>query len=221
METDMSTGTGGRLITLEGIEGAGKTTQRQVLSQHLQARGIDVCLTREPGGTPMAEKIRALLLDLNSPRMAADTELLLMFAARADHLANTIRPALARGQWVLSDRFTDASYAYQGAGRGVAVDRIAALEQWTQGELRPDLVLLLDLPAELGLKRAGSRGARDRFESEALDFFSRARQCYLQRAALYPQRYRIVDAGAAPEKVSRQVLEAVGKFIETDRLASS
>jgi len=217
----MTTPTTGRLITFEGIEGAGKTTQLQVLRRHLQTLGIDVCLTREPGGTPMAEKIRDLLLDLNSPAMAADTELLLMFAARADHLANTINPALAKGQWVLSDRFTDASFAYQGAGRGVAAERIAQLEEWTQGALRPDLVLLLDLPAELGLERAGSRGDQDRFEIEALDFFARARQCYLQRAAQYPQRYCIIDAGVSPEEVSRQVLRAADRYIETERAATS
>ena len=211
----------GRLITLEGIEGAGKTTQLQVLRQHLRALGIEVCLTREPGGTPMAEKIREILLDLNTPEMAADTELLLMFAARADHLANTIRPALAKGQWVLSDRFTDASYAYQGAGRGVAADRIERLEEWTQGELRPDLVLLLDLPAELGLERAGSRGAHDRFETETLDFFARARQCYLQRASQHPQRYCIVDASTSAEEVSRQVLKAVEKYIAAERVGIS
>ena len=217
----MATKITGRLITLEGIEGAGKTTQLQVLRQHLQARGIDVCLTREPGGTPLAEKIRELLLDVNTPEMAADTELLLMFAARADHLANTIRPALARGQWVLSDRFTDASFAYQGAGRGVAAERIERLEEWTQRELRPDLVLLLDLPAKLGLERAGSRGARDRFENETLEFFGRARQCYLQRASQHPRRYCIVDASTSAGEVSRQVLIAVEKYLEAERAAKS
>jgi len=161
----------GRFITLEGIEGAGKSTQVQVLQRYFLQRDIDVCLTREPGGTPMAEKIRALLLDPNSPAMAADTELLLLFAARADHLANKIGPALSKGQWVVSDRFTDASYAYQGAGRGVDQTRIHALEQWTQRELRPDLVLLLDLPAQDGLRRAASRSSKDRFESETLEFF--------------------------------------------------
>ena len=207
--------TAGRLITFEGIEGAGKSTQLQILCQHLQARGIEVCRTREPGGTPMAEKIRAMLLDPESPVMAADTELLLIFAARADHLASTIRPALASGRWVLSDRFTDASYAYQGAGRGVAMDRIAELENWVQRELRPDLVVLLDLPAELGLARAGTRGVQDRFEAEALDFFARARQCYLQRAAQFPQRYCRVDASAAVSEVSRQILAAVDHFIDS------
>ncbi len=210
----MSTKTTGCLITLEGIEGAGKTTQLRMLCRHLQSRGIDVCLTREPGGTPMAEKIRDLLLDPNSPEMAAETELLLMFAARADHLANTIRPALARGVWVLCDRFTDASYAYQGAGRGVEAQRIERLEEWTQRELRPDLVLLLDLPAELGLARADARSARDRFESEALDFFERTRRCYLERAAQYPNRYCIVDAALSATEVTRQVLLAVDGYIE-------
>ena len=206
----------GRLITFEGIEGAGKSTQLQVLGEHLQGQGIEVCMTREPGGSAMAEKIRDLLLDTDTPEMAADTELLLMFAARADHLAYTIRPALAKGHWVLSDRFTDASYAYQGAGRGVAEDRIQGLEEWTQLELRPDLVLLLDLPAELGLQRANSRGSKDRFENEALDFFARARRCYQQRAMLYPNRYRVINASVSSEEVSRQVLTAVDKVMDTD-----
>ncbi len=211
----MATTATGRLITFEGIEGAGKSTQLQVLGEHLRGQGIEVCLTREPGGTAMAEKIRDLLLDTETPEMAADTELLLMFAARADHLAHTIRPALANGIWVLSDRFTDASYAYQGAGRGVAEERIQSLEEWTQQELRPDLVLLLDLPAELGLQRATSRGSSDRFENEALDFFTRARSCYQKRAMQYPDRYRIIEASEPPDEVGRQVLGAVDKMMNT------
>ena len=163
----------------------------------------------------MAERIRDLLLDTKTPDMAADTELLLMFAARADHLANTILPALSKGIWVLSDRFTDASYAYQGAGRGVAETRIEALEQWVQGNLRPDLVLLLDLPAELGLQRANSRGASDRFENEALDFFTRTRSCYQRRAEQFPARYRVIDASASPTRVSEQLLAAVGSMMST------
>jgi len=207
--------TPGRLITLEGIEGAGKSTQLKVLGKYLKERGIEVCFTREPGGTAMAERIRDLLLDTKSPQMAADTELLLMFAARADHLANTILPALSKGIWVLSDRFTDASYAYQGAGRGVAEARIEILEQWVQGDLRPDLVLLLDLPAELGLQRANSRGASDRFENEALDFFNRTRRCYQQRAAQFPARYRIIDASASAPMVSEQLLAAMDSMMTT------
>jgi dTMP kinase len=207
--------TPGRLITLEGIEGAGKSTQLKVLGEYLQERGLEVCLTREPGGTAMAERIRELLLDTKTPEMAADTELLLMFAARADHLANTILPALSKGIWVLSDRFTDASYAYQGAGRGVAENRIEALEQWVQGNLRPDLVLLLDLPAEIGLQRAKSRGASDRFENEALDFFSRTRRCYQRRAEQFPARYRVIDACASPSMVSQQLLAVVDSMLTT------
>ncbi len=207
--------TPGRLITLEGIEGAGKSTQLKVLGEYLQERGFKVCLTREPGGTAMAEKIRELLLDTKTPQMAADTELLLMFAARADHLANTIVPALTKGIWVLSDRFTDASFAYQGAGRGVEETRIEALEQWVQGDLRPDLVLLLDLSAELGLQRANSRGASDRFENEALDFFKRTRRCYQRRAEQFPERYRIIDASASAPMVSQQLLAAVDSMMTT------
>jgi dTMP kinase len=185
----------GLFITLEGPEGAGKSTNREYLAERLREQGIEVLLTREPGGTPLAERIRELLLTPSAEPMAADTELLLVFAARAQHLAEVIAPALARGVVVLCDRFTDATYAYQGGGRGLSVERIGQLEQFVQGALRPDLTLLFDLPIEIGLARAQARGRLDRFEQEARSFFQAVRHTYLERAAQAPARYRIVDAG--------------------------
>ena len=184
----------GLFITLEGPEGAGKSTNREYLAARLRAEGIDVVLTREPGGTPLAERIRDLLLAPSDESMAADTELLLVFAARAQHLAQVIRPALARGTVVLCDRFTDATYAYQGGGRGLSIERIAALEDFVQGPLRPDLTLVFDLPVEIGLARAAARGRLDRFEQEGRAFFEAVRSTYLNRAAAAPERYRVVDA---------------------------
>ncbi len=193
----------GLFITLEGPEGAGKSTNRDYLATRLGELGIEVLLTREPGGTPLAERIRELLLAPSDEPMAADTELLLVFAARAQHLAQVIRPALARGCVVLCDRFTDATYAYQGGGRGLLQARIATLENFVQGELRPDLTLVFDLPVEIGLARAAARGQLDRFEREARSFFEAVRQTYLQRAAAEPQRYRIVDAAQPLEQVQQ------------------
>ncbi|NQD93299.1 dTMP kinase, partial [Pseudomonas sp. CrR25] len=184
----------GLFITLEGPEGAGKSTNRDYLAARLVERGIEVLLTREPGGTPLAERVRELLLAPSDEPMAADTELLLMFAARAQHLAQVIRPALARGCVVICDRFTDATYAYQGGGRGVAEARIAILENFVQDGLRPDLTLVFDLPVEVGLARAVARGRLDRFEQEGRGFFEAVRQAYLRRAGADPQRYRILDA---------------------------
>ncbi len=184
----------GRLITLEGIEGVGKSTNLRFMASRLEAAGLDVLVTREPGGTPLGEEIRTLLLGRHGDDMAVDTELLLMFAARAEHLARVVRPALAASRWVICDRFTDATYAYQGGGRGTPATRIALLEAWTQDELRPDLTVLLDIPVELGLRRAGARGAPDRFEAEQLPFFQRVRAAYLARASQEPYRFRVVDA---------------------------
>lgn len=184
----------GLFITLEGPEGAGKSTNREYLAEHLRAQGLDVVLTREPGGTPLAERIRELLLAPSDEKMDADTELLLVFAARAQHLAEVIRPALARGAIILCDRFTDATYAYQGGGRGLSVERIAILERFVQGDLRPDLTLVFDLPVEVGLSRAAARGRLDRFEQEGQAFFQAVRQAYLARAAADPARYQLVDA---------------------------
>ncbi|MEZ2877502.1 dTMP kinase [Pseudomonas lundensis] len=195
----------GLFITLEGPEGAGKSTNREYLSARLREAGIDVVLTREPGGTPLAERIRELLLTPSEDAMCADTELLLVFAARAQHLAEVIRPALARGAVVLCDRFTDATYAYQGGGRGLSHARIAALEAFVQGDLRPDLTLVFDLPIEVGMARASARGRLDRFEQEGRTFFDAVRSTYLQRAEAAPQRYRLIDAAQTLEQVQIQL----------------
>ncbi|MCJ8167785.1 dTMP kinase [Atopomonas sediminilitoris] len=195
----------GLFITLEGPEGAGKTTNRQVLADGLAGHGVEVVLSREPGGTPLAEQVRELLLTPRDEPMAVDAELLLVFAGRAQHLATVIRPALQRGAVVLCDRFTDATYAYQGSGRGLDRARIAQLEQFVQGELRPDMTLLFDLPIEIGLQRAAARGRLDRFEQEAQAFFQRVRQGYLEQARAEPTRYHVLDASQPLEAVQTQV----------------
>ena len=207
----------GLFITLEGPEGAGKSTNREYLAERLREQGIDVLLTREPGGTPLAERIRELLLDPSDEPMAADTELLLVFAARAQHLQQVIRPALARGCVVLCDRFTDATYAYQGGGRGLSVERIAQLELFVQGELRPDLTLIFDLPVEIGLARAAARGRLDRFEQEGRGFFEAVREAYLQRAAQAPQRYRVLDAGQSLAQVQADIDTLLPTLLEACR----
>jgi dTMP kinase len=207
----------GLFITLEGPEGAGKSTNREYLAERLRERGVDVLLTREPGGTPLAERIRELLLDPSGEPMAADTELLLVFAARAQHLQQVIRPALAKGCVVLCDRFTDATYAYQGGGRGLSIERIAQLEQFVQGELRPDLTLIFDLPVEVGLARAAARGRLDRFEQEGRGFFEAVRQAYLQRAAQAPQRYRVLDAGQTLAQVQDDIDALLPSLLEACR----
>ncbi len=203
----------GRFITVEGIEGAGKSTQMAVIRQLLEKRGIRVVMTREPGGTPLSEAVRTLLLDPDNRGMSSDTELLLVFAARAEHLHKVIRPALESGDWVLSDRFTDATFAYQGGGRGIEAARIAILEEWVQGPLRPDLTLLLDVPVEAGMSRIAGRGKPDRFEREDRQFFQRIRDSYLQRAAAEPHRFRLIDARAPVQQVSREVLAAVSALL--------
>lgn len=168
--------------------------------------------TREPGGTTLGEGIRALLLEPGNRDMAPDCELLLVFAARAQHLAQVIRPALARGSWVVCDRFTDATYAYQGGGRAIASERIAILEDWVQGHLRPDLTLVLDLPVRLGLERARRRAAEDRFELEAEPFFERVRAAYLARARQHPARYRVIDARPPPAEVNARLVQALAEL---------
>lgn len=194
-----------RFITFEGGEGAGKSSNMAFVADWLRARGVDVVCSREPGGTALAEQIRELLLAPAEGEMADSTELLLVFAARAQHLAEKIQPALAAGSWVLCDRFTDATYAYQGAGRGLSVDKIARLEQLVQGALRPDLTLLLDLPVAVGMQRAGKRGDLDRIEQQSLDFFERIRACYLQRAEAEPHRVAVVDASCELSAVQQQL----------------
>jgi len=205
----------GRFITLEGIEGAGKSTHVSGLAALLHDRGTPFVTTREPGGAPIAERIRALLLDPGNAGMDATAELLLMFAARSEHLAKTIRPALDGGTWVVCDRFTDATYAYQGGGRGLDANRIGILETLVQGDLRPDLTLLLDLTPELGLSRARGRGDADRFESETLRFFAAARSVYLERARARPERYRLIDATPPVAVVKEQVGKIAEAFIDS------
>lgn len=199
----------GRFITVEGGEGVGKTTNLEYIRAALERSGKTLRVTREPGGTPIAERIRGVLLDPANTGMAPDCELLLVFAARAEHLARVIRPALEAGEWVLCDRFTDATYAYQGGGRGLSRQRIEELEAMVQGDLRPDLTLLLDVPVEIGLSRAGARGALDRFEQEEVAFFERVREAYLERAAQAPERYRVIDASLPLADVRAQLNRAL------------
>lgn len=194
----------GLFITLEGGEGAGKSTSIAFVREFLEHTGHDVVVTREPGGTPLGEEIRKILLH-GRDAMAVDTELLLMFAARAEHLERVIRPALARGACVICDRFTDATYAYQGGGRGVDDSRIRILESWVQQGLRPDLTLLLDIPVAAGLERAGNRSSPDRFERERHDFFERVRQRYLFAAAREPERIHVIDASQPIPHVQAQL----------------
>ncbi len=202
----------GRFITVEGGEGVGKTTNLDFIESLLRESGHDVIRTREPGGTPLAESVRELLLAPREESVAELTELLLVFAARAQHIEQVIKPALARGQWVLCDRFTDATYAYQGAGRGMDTDAIATLEQLVQQDLRPDLTLLLDVPVEIGMARASARSAPDRFESEQLNFFELVRAEYLRRAAAEPERFTVIDASPSLADVQMQITHAIKTF---------
>lgn len=206
----------GKLITLEGGEGAGKSTLLDALRARLAERGLDVVVTREPGGTPLGEAVRALVLDPARGELCAESELLLMFAARAQHVREVIEPALAAGRWVLSDRYTDASYAYQGGGRGQPLVRIAALEAWA-APVKPGLTLLLDLPVADGLARAGARGEVDRIEREAADFFERVRAAYRARAAAEPERFRIIDSGQPVEVVRAAACAAVDAYVDRSR----
>jgi len=202
----------GRLITLEGGEGAGKSSQVEVVAATIRAQHRDVLITREPGGTALGEAIRGVLMQTYEQPMPPMSELLLMFAARAAHLEQIIEPALARGTWVVSDRFTDASYAYQGAARGLGAEAVATLEQLVQKERRPDRVLLFDLPVETGLERAGRRGQGNRFDQETALFHERVRSAYLERAAGAPQRYRIIDAARPRHDVARQIEAALAAW---------
>jgi len=197
-------------ITLEGCEGVGKTSNMTFIKFLLQDKGIDFIQTREPGGTPLGEALRAMLLGENFRGMSDDTELMLMFAARAEHVAQVIKPALEAGQWVLCDRFSDATYAYQGGGRELDIKRIQGLENWVLGDLRPDLTLLLDAPIETGRARAGKRSAPDRFEQERDAFFKRVRETYLARAKAEPERIKVIDASGDLASVQGQI-EAVFK----------
>jgi len=204
----------GRFITIEGVEGAGKSTCMSLAAAEIEKCGKRLLQTREPGGTELGEDLRKLLLGHRHHGMADDTELLLMFAARAEHIQRKIRPALHAGQWVLCDRFTDATYAYQGAGRGLSLQRIAQLEDWVQGTLRPDLTILMDLPVDMGMERAGKRSAPDRFESETLEFFQRIRRGYLDIARQEPARVKVIDASRSLAEVSADVVQTIGHFID-------
>lgn len=202
----------GRFITLEGIEGAGKSTAARFVRDWLSARGLTVCMTREPGGTPLAERVRQLVLDRQGEAITPVTETLLMFAARGLHVQNLIRPALARGEWVVCDRFTDATRAYQGAGRGVSLALIDQLAGAVQQGLQPDCTLLLDLPVEAGLERVKLRSGSvpsDRFEEEPAQFFERVRAAYLDIARAEPARVRIIDASRPLEAVREQIARAL------------
>lgn len=203
----------GQFITFEGTEGVGKSTQLETAAQTLRTLGVEFIVTREPGGTPMAEAIRELLLAPRDEPVNETTELLLMFAARAQHLHTRILPELEAGRWVLCDRFTDATFAYQGGGRGVSAERIALLENLVQGEVRPDRVILLDAPVETGMTRARHRGELDRFEREAVDFFQRIRDTYLERAAADPERYQVVDAGRSLDEVTGDVARRITELV--------
>lgn len=203
----------GKFITLEGGEGVGKTTNLSFITQHLAAHGIDYIVTREPGGTALAEEIRTLLLSAHEENVCEMTELLLIFAARAQHLHHVILPALRVGKWVVSDRFTDATYAYQGGGRGLSETTIAQLERMVQGDMRPDLTLILDLAPEIGLERARQRAALDRFEREKLEFFTRVRAAYKQRAFAEPERCVLIDASQTLDHVQLAILQAMENIL--------
>jgi dTMP kinase len=202
----------GRMITLEGVEGAGKSTQLVTLIDYLEQQGIAVIATREPGGTALSEKIRSLLLIDDGDTMAVECELLLMFGARAQHMTEVITPALERGQWVVCDRFTDASYAYQSGGRGIDSERISQLEQWLLNGFKPALTLLLDIPVSAGFQRIANRG-KDRIEQENMEFFERVRQTYLQRAAADKARIKLIDARQSAELVAKQIQNYVDVLI--------
>jgi len=207
----------GLFLTVEGGEGVGKSTNIPFMEQWLREKKIPFLLTREPGGTPLAEDIRALLLDSRRESMAVNTELLLIFAARAQHIEESIKPALARGEWVICDRFTDATYAYQGGGRGMPDKIIAALERLVQNELRPDLTILLDSPVDVGMARAGERSEPDRFEREERNFFERVRHTYLERARGEPERFRIVDTDRPLEEIAADLAAILSRLWEDFR----
>ncbi len=208
----------GRFVTFEGGEGAGKSTVLGAVRELLERRAVGHRLTREPGGTPLGEAIRTLVLDPDHPMMSPEAETLLMFASRAQHVVETIRPALEAGLWVVSDRFTDASFAYQAGGRGMPVERIAELERWAAFGLRPDRTYLLDVPVEVGMTRVAGRGTTDRMERETVAFFERVRAAYLERARREPKRFRVVDATRPVEEVVASVTKDLGRMIDESAL---
>ncbi len=195
-----------KFITLEGMDGAGKSTHIPSIIEMLKARGHEVVSTREPGGTPLGERLRELLLH---ETMHAETETLLMFAARREHIANVIKPALERGAYVLSDRFTDASFAYQSGAKGVSANKVEILEQWVQEDLQPDMTLLFDVPVEVSIARLAGARSPDKFERESAEFFTKIRNAYLQRASQNPQRFRVIDASKPLEEVAKAVKDII------------
>ena len=199
-----------KFITLEGMDGAGKSTHIPAIIALLEARGVEVVVTREPGGTALGESLRELLLHQS---MHAETETLLMFAARCEHIAQVIAPALARGAYVLSDRFTDATFAYQCGGRGVQADKVRVLEQWVQGDLQPDATLLFDVPVEVSMQRLAGARSPDKFERENSDFFTRIRNAYLQRAHENPQRFHIIDANRSLSLIENSIKKSLEQII--------
>ena len=205
----------GRFISFEGIEGVGKTTALNYVQEQLDVVHIPYVITREPGGTPISEAIRGILLNHYDETMCPDTELLLMFAGRTQNIAHVILPALRRGQWVLSDRFIDASFAYQGGGRGILVKYIEELAQWVLGNLKPDLTLLLDAPVSISLSRVKSRGAKDRIETEGLEFFKRVRESYLVLANQEPVRFQIIRAYQELPAVKEQIIKAIKPLLSS------
>ena len=203
----------GKFITLEGGEGVGKTTNLAFIENYLKLHAIPVVVTREPGGTVLAEKLRQLLLNKDSEAISEHAELLMVFAARAQHIKHVIEPALASGRWVLCDRFTDATFAYQGGGRNMKNSTIEWLENLVQGSLKPDLTILLDAPIEVGLERAKSRSNLDRFESEKFQFFEKVRRSYLLQAELNPNRIKVINANQALIDVENELINVIGNFL--------
>ena len=195
----------GKFITIDGVEGAGKSTQIDLICSHLHRKGIEVVRTREPGGTDLGEKIRSLLLDVDNKEMHSDTELLLMFSSRNELIQNKIIPALDKGHWVVSDRFTDASFAYQGGGRMLDLDRISKLESWVLGEFQPDLTLLLDVSVDIGMTRIEARATKDRIELEERAFFERVRSVFIDRSKSYPERIKLIDASGSISEIHTKI----------------
>jgi len=195
----------GKFITIDGVEGAGKSTQIDLICSYLHRKGIEVVRTREPGGTEVGEKIRSVLLDVENQEMHSDTELLLMFSSRNELIQNKIIPALNDGYWVVSDRFTDASFAYQGGGRMLNLDRIAELEDWVLGDFKPDLTVLLDVSVEVGMARIEARAAKDRIELEEREFFERVRSVFIRRSEAFPERIKLIDASGAVDDIHSKI----------------